>query len=120
MTKLPEIKFTKWLQKLSQIDTTQPVTLIHVSRTRITRLSGAFLRYDTKFTGDRGYYNLEGLEEIVLLIFCDCNGMCFSTLRPFKPEKLSYYQSKIDQPFRVVVREPVINSPHYRLALGLE
>jgi len=118
MAHLPPIKFTKWLQKLSQIDTATPVSLIFVSATRISRLSGEFLRYDTRFTGDRGYYNLEGMDQIILLMFMDSNGTAFTTLRPWTQEKFSYYQSKVGQQFRVMVSEPVTKSPHYADALG--
>jgi hypothetical protein len=118
MNKLPEILFNKWLQKLVAIDTSQPVTLIHVSATRVARLSGEFLRYDTRFTGERGFYDLTGLDHIILLIFMDSSGAIFTTLRPITPDKLAHYQSKIGQPFKVRVRESVKQSPHYAQALA--
>lgn len=118
MSKPRQIRFTKWLQKLTVIDTSQPVQLIHVSATRIGRLTGEFLRYDTKFTGDRGYYNLEGYDHIILLMFQDRSGAIFTTLRPYTEPKHSYYRSQIGQEFEVVVREPVTTSPHYRQLLS--
>jgi hypothetical protein len=120
MTKPREIRFTKWLQKLAMIDCSQPVTLIHASPTRISRLSSAFLQYDTRFTGDRGFYNLDGYSEIILLMFADASGTAFTTLRPYTPDKWKYYSEQIGQQFTVVVREPVAKSPHYRQLLGLQ
>jgi hypothetical protein len=108
-----KITFTKWLQKLVGIDTSQPVTLIHASHTRISRLSGEFLRYDTKFSGERGFFNLEGYDHIILLLFADRDGSLFSTLRPYNEGKLNYYQNSIGQPFEVVVRESLTASPHF-------
>lgn len=111
---MQEIKFTKWLQKLAYIDTTKPVTLIHASPTRICRLSSVFLQYDTRFTGDRGLYNLEGLDQIILLMFADCEGTAFTTLRAFTEPKWKYYREMVGQEFRVVVKEPVSRSPHFK------
>jgi len=108
-----QITFTKWLRKLENIATHEPVTLMHVSHTRISRLSGEFLRYDTKFSGERGYFNLEGYDHIILLLFVDAEGSMFSTLRPYNEGKLNYYQSSLGQPFKVVVREPLTKSPHF-------
>lgn len=118
MNKLPEILFTKWLQKLVAIDTSQPVTLIHVSPTRVARLSGEFLRYDTRFTGDRGFYDLTGLDHIILLMFMDSSGAIFTTLRTITEPKLKYYQSMLGRSFKVRVRESVKQSPHYAEALA--
>lgn len=120
MRHLPEIRFTKWLQKLTCIDTSRPVTLIHVSPTRICRLSGEFLRYDTKFTGERGYYDLTGLDHIILLMFMDEDGAIFTTLRPITEPKLTYYRSMLGKPFKVTVRESVRKSPHLQQALSLK
>ena len=114
MNTLPEIRFTKWLQKLVAIDTSQPVTLIHVSPTRVARLSGEFIRYDTRFTGDRGFYDLTGMDHIILLMFMDASGAIFTTLRPITEAKLKYYQSMLGKSFKVRVRESVKASPHYR------
>lgn len=114
MSKIPEILFTKWLQKLVAIDTSQPVTLIHVSPTRVARLSGEFIRYDTRFTGDRGFYDLTGLDHILLLMFMDSSGAIFTTLRASTAPKLAYYQSMLGKSFKVRVRESVKQSPHYR------
>lgn len=107
------ITFTKWLRKLEGIDTSRPVTLVHASHTRINRLSAEFLRYDTRFSGDRGFYNLESMDHIILLLFVDSSGALFSTLRPFEDKKLLYYSSSIGQPFQAIIREPLTKSPHY-------
>jgi len=71
------------------------------------------LRYDTQFTGDRGYFNIDGLQEIILLMFVDCDGTAFTTLRPYTLDKCNYYSSMVGKEFDVVIKEPVTKSPHY-------
>jgi hypothetical protein len=118
MKALPNITFTKWLTKLNQIDIDSPVTLIHVSFTKVSKLSGGLLRYDTRFTYSSGYYDLTGIEDVILLIFEDNRGMIFTTLRPYTLAKMDYYRSMQDHMFKVVVREPKPTQLSLRRLLG--
>lgn len=108
------IRFTYALTKLQRINTGMPVTLLHASKTRLSKLSGSFLRYDTRFATRSGYFNLDGLDEIILLLFEDIEGTLFSTLRSYNEAKFLYYSSNIGQQFTVELKEDLKQSVNSR------
>ena len=108
------IRFTHSLTKLSWIKKNHPVTLLHASKTNLSKLSGAFLRYDTRFATRAGYFNLEGLDHIILLLFEDIEGTLFSTIRSFSPDKFKYYSDLVGSQFAIEVKEEQQHKTHSR------
>lgn len=72
------------------------------------------MRYDTRFATRSGYFNLDGLDEIILLLFEDIEGTLFSTLRSYNEAKSLYYSSNIGQQFTVELKEDLKQSVNSR------
>lgn len=99
-----EIKFSHFYNKLFQIEITEPVILLQTFLVNKNNLSKSFLEYDTTYL--EGKYDLKGYHFVVLL-FRDCRGFIFTTVRPTSKnfDKYKYYTSKIGENFRVLITE---------------
>ena len=86
--KLKKIKFSQNYEKLSKIDSKQPVVLLEVFIKMHEHLGKAFVEYDTQYETD-GNYELVGDRFLVLLF--EQNGNLFTTLRSFDADKAGYY-----------------------------
>jgi hypothetical protein len=101
-----KIKFSHIYCKLENISIELPVMLLEVFTKEEKELSQSFLNYDTKFpiTPPYQYYKLYSPNsKFIVLLFSDKFGNLFTTVRPFKEEKYSFYLSQRGKSFEVEI-----------------
>jgi hypothetical protein len=64
-----------------------------------------FLVYDTMFKGEKGHYDLNFQDAIILSFIHVRTGIPFTTVRRFDQEKLNYYMSSLGEPFEMVLQK---------------
>ena len=100
------INFSHRYNKLESINTRMPVRLLEVFTKNVAMLSAAFREYDTKYFDefDKTEKNFElrnGNAVKLILIFIDCDGDLFTTIRDYNKEKVDYYINQIGCDFEV-------------------
>jgi len=68
----------------------------------------SFLEYDTAFSDSYKSYNL-GLGKYLVLLFVDSEGIPFTTIRSYNPDKEKHYMQKRGNYFNVEVKGKVIS-----------
>ena len=99
---MKKIKFSHKYLKLSNIDPSEPVTLLLVTAENITHLSDEFIHYDTLYFENgkpMNYLIKEGMECLVLL-FAQ-SGKLFSTIRRSTLSNDAYYFTAIGSDFQL-------------------
>ncbi len=94
--------------------------LIKVDFCYLTDLHPDFLKFDTRYydkLGKEKFYDLSNLRMVIVLYFLDAEdeakdlterfdfNILFTTIRPYNQRKWDYYQSKIGEIFRIVIKE---------------
>ena len=101
-----KIKFNHNYEKLANINTYSPVTLLEVFTKHVSMLSKEFIDYDTKYFDefdktDKNFEIRNGVGVKLILIFIDSNGNLFTTIRDYDKEKLDKYINRVGMEFEV-------------------
>lgn len=79
--------------------------LVSVIQTSLVSLPYEFVNYDTEYSG--GFYPLKQGQYVMLLFlshYTEKRPLLFTTIRPYNPDKLSYYTNAIGETFKVEVK----------------
>lgn len=97
-----KLKFSADYEKLPKNwEGTQAVlaAVVECKINRIKKALPAFVKYDTAYRGNKGYYKLD-FEKGLILFFIHLNsGRVFTTIRRHYPKKYKYYLSNVGKTF---------------------
>ena len=104
----PNITFShKTYDKLKEIETKKPVTLLEVFNKTTSYMSDAFKNYDTTYrdkSGRKKQFKLHNGMNIILLLQ-DSNGTIFTTVRSYTVKKFNYYMYMRGKEFKLTISE---------------
>ena len=95
------IKFSHDYYKLAGVSSGAPAKLLQVIRCDHRDLSPHFIEYDTAIK-PKGNYPLPAGKQLLLIFRCD--GVLFTTVRRWTPEKNRFYINEVGNTFKVEIK----------------
>jgi len=103
-----KIIFSHEYKKHENVNLEETCRLLEVFVKEFKDMHGSFIEYDTAFSNSYKNYNL-GPGKYLVLLFIDSDGIPFTTIRSYNPEKEKHYTKNRGNYFSVEVKGKLIS-----------